>query len=356
MNRHRASGAIGTWLAVLLLGLSGEVRGERPPVEIVQAPLVGRPVEVPFSEAIARFVVGPDAVHRAPFQLQADVNATLTEALQPITLTLTVTALGKILQPPRRLDLRQVPVFQRAFFIEDVTDGHKEQPNSTTWRWVYRLRPRGTWASEVPGVPFVYYNPDIRPAPLAFQTLYSDPIALTVQPPELAGSPIEVPASVLALASADEVFAPPAWQGPGFWLLTGVLVGPPLGCLAWYAIWQRLCPDAARSRAWQRSQAARRALRRLRAVERLAGRSQAEQLAEVLVGYLSHRFEPTSAEPTPPEVESLLTRHQLPAEQIREGTTLIALCAAARFQPGEESPSQLPSRLRDWIHAVEEPA
>jgi hypothetical protein len=167
--------------ALLLLALaSAPVRADEPD----DIPIVGRPIEFPFSGASAGFVrQGDDLV--IPFRLEAHLSHTSVEVEQPTTFTITVHALGKVRRPPQRIDLREVPAFARRFHIEDAADGKKEQPNHAAWRWQYHLRPRQVGIHDVPGVPLVFYNPDLHSPDKAFQVIFSDPIRLTVNPPDI---------------------------------------------------------------------------------------------------------------------------------------------------------------------------
>src|SRR5205085_2072608 len=111
------------------------------------------------------------------------------------------------------------------FHIEDVGDGKKEQLGPAGWRWTYRLRPRQVGRDVVPGVPFVFYNPDLRPAEKAFQVLFTDPIPVTVVPAEPPAPPWDLPASATEVAAAPGLFAHVSvWRGPGPVWLAVVLV------------------------------------------------------------------------------------------------------------------------------------
>src|SRR5262245_32417685 len=125
--------------ALLLALTAPAARGDEPD----EVPLVGRPADLPFSEASAGFAsVAPGREDRPPFAVETSASPAEVEGLQPVTFTITVRALGKVRRPPVRLDLSLLPSFSRRFHIFDVTDGQKEKSGEATWRWAYQLRPR----------------------------------------------------------------------------------------------------------------------------------------------------------------------------------------------------------------------
>jgi hypothetical protein len=80
--------------------------------------------------------------------------------------------------------------------------------------------------------------------------------------------------------------------------------------VAWYAVWRRLYPDAARAARLRRGRAARRALDALARLPDDA-RARAERIAAALARYLGERFEPVPASLTPDEAAAVLRRAQL---------------------------------------------
>ncbi len=317
-------------------------------------PLVGRPIEFPFSGASAGFVrQGDDLL--VPFRLEASVSQTRVEVEQPITFTVSVHALAPPRQPPRRLDLREVPAFARRFHIEDAGTGTKERPTPNAWRWQYHLRPRQVGIHEVPGVPFVFYNPDLRPADRAFQVLFTDPIRLTVTPPEVRRPDNDLPDSVLDVAGGPGLFARDApWHGPEIGVLVAVLGLPPLVGAGWYLAWRRLYPDAGRLARQRRSRAARRALAALAGADRLAGRARAEAVSGAVVLYLRERFDLVYQEPTPGESAEWLARFGIAGSLTERLGQLLQRCAAGRFGPVDEEDSDLPALARGLVLELED--
>lgn len=270
----------------------------------VNAPTVGRPTEWPFSGAVAR-LVNQDGAFVAPLGVSSEVSPTRLDVGEPVTLTVTVRARGPVLRPPGRIDLQEVRAFRLAFFIEDLPD-EGPPPAAGAWRWKYQLRPRAEWVSEVPGVPLLYYNPDLGTLQSGYQLLYSDAVPLVVRPEERARSIDDLPDEMLEPATGPAVLAARRpWRGPTLGDALLALLGPPAACGVWYLLWQWAYPDAARQARQRRSRAARRALK---ALQRLpaAPREQAEHIVTALAGYLAERFDLTAAAPTPDEAAAAL--------------------------------------------------
>ncbi|MGL4549820.1 MAG: hypothetical protein ACRC33_01425, partial [Gemmataceae bacterium] len=240
----------------------------------------------------------------APFAVAAEASPRAIDADEPVTLTVVVTAAGPVRAAPGRPDLRAVPAFGRQFFVEDVAD---EPAGPGRWRWAYRLRPRGAWVREVPGVPFLFYNPDLSPPERGYQLLYTDPIPLTVRPAEKVGPPPDYPPEVTEPASGPGLLARRGPWRVGVAQVLAALVAPPLGCAVWYALWRRLYPDDARAARLRRGRAARRAM------DALARSPSQEAVVTALAGYLGERFGAVPPTPTPDEAADVLRRADLPA-------------------------------------------
>jgi hypothetical protein len=316
-------------------------------------PLVGRPADLPISGASAAFVVGPAREFRVPFRLMAAASTTRLEAETPLTFTVTITPEGPVRKPPERIDLRQVPAFAEAFYIEDAADG-QEKPLKEGWRWVYRLKPRGAWVDEVPGFPFVFYNPDLRPAEKAFQVIYTDPIRLRVDPTEPVASPLDLAESMLELAEGPGVLRHRSvWRLPGPWTLGLLLAVPPLVCLAWYVLWLRLYPGTAHHAEARRSAAARRALRALAKVPVEPKQERGDRVAAAVAEYIRERFDRAPAEPTPAEVQELLLASGCSPDLAERAGAVLHACAAARFPPVPSEEVDLVEQAQAFVLGVE---
>jgi hypothetical protein len=291
-----------------------------PPSEEDDIPLVGRPARWPFSGASGEFAV------------EAHAEPTALRAGEPITFTVTVRATGPVRHPPRCPDLKQLPEFADNFDIE-TPDNAERHPDPQTWVFTFRLKPRRADVSEVPGLPFVYYKPSIPHASKAFQTCYTEAVALTLSPAEkyapLPSLPDEIyfPSARAGLLARDR---PP--EPPGPVVVSLLIVGPPLLCGAWYAAWRSLYPDAARRTRRRRSRAAEQSLKMLRAACRLPPPQRANCAAEAVTCYLHARFDLTAAEPTPTEAAEALRR--VGRSDLADGFAgLVKACDAARFAP-----------------------
>lgn len=322
-----------------------------------EIPLIGRPADLPFSQASAGFeTVEHGTEYRVPFRLETRAFPVEVEELAEVRLTVRIESQGRVEHPPQRVDLRQVPAFTQRFYIEDLTDGKKSKNDARAWHWVYRLRPRSCAVTEVPGVPLVFYNPDVQPKEKGFQILWSDPIPLRVQASEVQAPPVEMPELLIEFVTGPKLLERRAapWPGPGKWLLGTSLLGPPLGCWLWCLWWRYRHPDAARVRRRQQSRAARLALARLDRAERQAGKDRAEKIAEALAGYLSDRWGLPSREPTPIEVCAWLTKQGIEEARAEELAQLLRDCAAWRFGPQGAESKAIASEVRRWIMSMEE--
>src|SRR5579875_55365 len=149
-------------LILVVLTCEAEVRAENENI-----PVVGRPVDLPFSGASGWF------------EVQARAEPTTVHAETPLLFTLVVRAVRPPQRPPQRVGLRQLPDFVEQFYIEDSSE-EVARPTDHIWEFFYQLKPRRTGIPEIPGVPFVYFNPYLLTASKGFQVLYTDPIPLRV--------------------------------------------------------------------------------------------------------------------------------------------------------------------------------
>lgn len=329
---------------VLLVAAGDEPAAPDPPG---RAPLVGRPADVPFTEASASFARGEAGEYRAPFTLTATASPARLRAGAALRYELTIRADGQVHHPPERFDLRLVPAFDRDFHIEDITEGKSGQLSATTWRWAYRLKPRHAGVRAVPGLPFAYYNPELTPAERGFQLLWTEPVAIEVSEPEAAWVPPPVGGLVIQLAEGPAVLRPRrAWPGPGPGLIALAWAVPAALAAAWYALWRWRYPDALALARRRRSRAARRALRALRGLDGDI-RREGQLVARAVAAYLRERFDLRGFEPTPEEGRALLLARQVPGELAESAADLLGGCAAARFAP--EAPE---GDLAGWARAL----
>jgi hypothetical protein len=307
-------------VAVVCLVPAPAAAADDGPAQDSGIPLVGRPADLPFSGASGQF------------RVEARAEPTALRAGESLTFTLTVRATGPVRQPPDRLDLSRIPAFAGRFFIDPgPTESH---PDAGSWEFAYRLKPRRPDVSEVPGLPFVYFNPAIRQAEKAYQIAFTDPVPLSVRPAEEYVPLPPVPDAVYELATGPGVLArerPPGPPGPV--VLSLLLASPPLACAAWYAVWRRRHPDASRRGRRRHSRAAQRSLKSLRGARRLAPPERAVRAAGAVTSYLRERFELSATEPTPAEAAQALRRAGCAPPLAEAASRFIAACDAARFAP-----------------------
>ena len=273
-------------VGVCFLVLSLAAVADEPPIQ-------NRPTN--FSGAVGTFRISMEA---QPTQVLRD---------ETLTLTVRITADGPFTGAPKKPDLRAIAAFNQRFYIEPLP----EQPsNGPEWQFVYRLRPRDLSVDAVPSLPLVYFKPSKSPAGRgSYQTAHASSIPITVkEPPPPVAPPTEeaphfaAPESAYDLAEGSAVLAKP-WTVPvsGPVLLALALLLPPGICAAWYLLWRKLYPDAAKVAQQRRSRAARAALHKLERCRRLPMPQQADQAAGAVIGYLRQRVDLTTAEPTPDE-------------------------------------------------------
>jgi hypothetical protein len=306
-------------------------------------PTVGRPADLPFSGASGQFRVSASA---AP---------AVVEAQSPLTFVLRVEAISPVRQPPRRIDLREVPAFAGRFDFLEADNNGERRPNQQTWEFVYRIQPKRDDVTEAPGVPFVFFNPEIQYPRKGFQVAYTDPIPLTVRPHEVFPVPMDAPDNLFSLATGAGLLAPQhPWTAPGPWVMALLLLAPPSLCAAWYFAWRRVYPDAAGLARRRHSLAARKALQALRGSGRLPPSQQAARIAEVAADYLHGRCDAAAVEISPDEAADCLTRVGCSPALAERAAAFFSDCDAARFAPdGTPSIPDLSAAARRFILDVE---
>jgi hypothetical protein len=316
------------WFCSLLLLLCATARADEPPVK-------NRPAL--FHGAVGSFDVTMTA---QPTEVPLD---------QKLALTVRITATGPVQQPPRRPNLRELSAFTERFHIEDVPDKEDEAAGTapTAWEYRYHLKPRNLQVEAVPSLPFVSYKPGRPGTRGTFQTHYAPRIPLIVKP--VAAPPLAVqggnapslqgPESAYQLWEGDALLerAPTGnLLGPGTIVLG--LAAPWLVCGAWYLLWRRRYPDAARQARQRRSRAARDALQALRALRPRGPDDEARQAAAIVAAYLRERVELTTAEPTPGEAAARLQTVGVSREGAEDVGHFFRAAAAARFAPTSAAP------------------
>jgi hypothetical protein len=308
-----------------------------------EPPIVGQPDH--FNGAVGRFQVATAA---DKVKLQAE---------DPLTYSVRVTAEGKVKQPPQRPPLADFPGFADGFYIEDVGPADGRQPDRQTWEFTYRLKPKNTTVKAVPGFPFVFFRPGFLPPRLGYMTAYAKEIPITVTPREAvapATKPVAGSAAAFALADGDVLRHDGTGRLPGPFVLVMMLLVPPLGCVAWYFVWRRLNPGAARLARRRRSRAAQEALKALGTIDKDHDpEEQARQAAAAVADYLRQRLELPVIEPTPAEAEAHLRGQGISEKLAGQTVDLLRTCAAVRFDPQPPPPADLAEAANGVILALE---
>ena len=301
----------------------------------VEPPVANQPQE--FSGALGSYAVTSQA---EPTTVQAEDTIKFKVKVK----VLGAGSSGQIKRP----NLQRLPQFARQFAIKNGAD--RDLPDEKAREFAYELRPRNTAVKQIPAVPFVYFNPRIRPATQGYQWAYAPAIPILAKP-RTAVAPAEVqttfpikdlPESVYQYTTGPNVLLrqePFPW--PGSILLSILALGPPALCAVWLALWQRAYPDAARVARQRRSRAARQALAALQTLGKSEPEGQAQQAKEIVVAYLQERLDFHVLEPTPEEVAAHVRQAGSAPEIVAEAGRFFAACDAARFadlrQPLPES-------------------
>jgi hypothetical protein len=327
-------------LALLVLAVSGVGAGP----EEGEIPLLYRPPGLPFAGASGRF------------RARARAEPTTLAAEAPLLFTLTVEATGPVHHPPGRIDLKEVEDFTERFYLEDPTADAVSHPDEKTWEFRYVLKPRSPAVKRIPGVPFVFYDPDIPSERRRFQVQFTDEIPLTVTEPAKLPVPLQGPEGAFTLHTGPGLLARvEPWDLPPWSVLAALLLGPPLLAGLWYVGWKRLYPDAARLASRRRSRAARLALSQLARAEQLPPEHRADRVAEVVAAFPADRFALPVAEPTPREAETYLFRQACRADLVGRASAFVTACDRARFSPAADPDlAGLTREATAFILAVEE--
>jgi hypothetical protein len=309
------------WLILTLAALAsagGRLQAGDAELDDFEPPVAGRPES--FSGFIGAYHI---AVRVAPAEVAVE---------DPVVLTVSVTGTGPANRLPQRPLLRLLaPALDKDFHVQDLPEKDHHDKSSQTWDFVYQLRPRRLDVTRVPALKLWYYDPAYR----RYQPSYATAIKLTVkprpqvQPPSDTKGAAEPAEPVWELVVGPSVLRRVGSGWPGWPLLLLLALGPPAACLAWYALWCRLHPEAAWRRRQRQSQAARQALAALHALGASAGAGAGLVLAQ----YLRQRLDLRAAEPTPQETARYLRRAGLSGPLAGKVADFFRACDASRFAP-----------------------
>jgi hypothetical protein len=304
----------------------------------VEAPVVGRPSEH-FYGAVGEQV--RVAMKASPTQLRAE---------EPLDLTLVITGAVNAEQIERP-DLKQLPDFATRFHIDDLPE---DAPPKGERIFRYRLRPKSERVRDVPPLLFHYWNPRLS---YFATTAPETPIALAVIPRNAAsavGGPLEEPEFLFEMASVRELHREPSPDSLKMALLLAALLLPPLLCQAWFLIWRRWYPSAAKLAQMRRSKALREALDRLDEANKYGPQAVADEVAAVARRYLHERFGVASNFGTPPEIAAYLARRAVPAGIVTDVEAFFRACDAVRFGPPAADHESLIGRAKEVVLNAEE--
>jgi hypothetical protein len=326
------------------------------PVTVLPIPAQGRP---PYY----RGAVGRHTITATAAPTEARVG-------DPITLTLIVRGPGQLetLQAPPLADLAE---FSQQFKVSDdplpgvVANGQK--------RFTQSVRALSADVTEVPRIPFAYFDPQAR----EFVTVYTNPIPLKIEPAERMSAAQIVQSGTPADRSVDNLThsvygiegnyvdaeALLAQHGLRPTPAVAAVVG---GCPVIYAACALLLHRRRKlesDSALRRRRGARR--RALRAIDRAAGRSDADTsdtdpsagvpgaLADALLGYIADRFDLPAGALTRQEAIARLEQAGAPTDLVQQVNDVLADCEAAQFGGGTAvALADLSSSVRNNMEAL----
>lgn len=316
-------------IALLLQGGGLVAQGDLEEGDADPIPVLHRPRD--FSGASGRF-----------FQVEASVAPREVRIGESVTLTLRAFTDAEVVRPPTGWPLADAVGLHKAFKVEPV-GGAVKDPDRSAWTFEYRLHPRRAGKVEIPSLPFWFHDPAIPSARDAFQPRYTDPIELTVLPPEVVRVPVTAPERFFVLDDSERVLARETpWGVSDRVLLVGLLV-PPLAALGWYLVWRRLHPNEARLALRRRSRAARQAIAALERIRPGEGKEGAAIAVRTVTRYLQQRLDLSVQEATPREVAFYLRKTGYSAGLARQAFTFFETSDALRFRPGsDQGGSEMP--------------
>jgi hypothetical protein len=264
-----------------------------------------------------------------------------TEVPEDGALTATLVVAGEVLQDPNgipRPDLGKLPAFKERFRQIENVPGPTVQPDAKRVTFAYRLRPRAVGESGLPAMSFEYYNlasanpehpqkdPGHQTARFKGLRFHVVPAAKITPPPPVVR--LDAPESAFEAVTGPQVFrrepfAPDAWTWAAAFALAPVLA------IAWFAVWRRLYPDAARLARLGRRRAARRAADAIRR----AGHTPdpAGAVAAAVLGYLQSRFPLPPGADTPAGIGDGLRTAGLSDADADDVVRFFRHCDEARF-------------------------
>jgi hypothetical protein len=288
-------------LLLTALTLTGSLRAVEDDGDGPRLPVIGRPDFFDEEE-------GPIGAFQTPVVRAAPTDVQVED---PITLTIRVQASGKVVRAPKQIRLEKFPEVADRFYVEYPDDLGFHRIDDRTWEFSCTLKPRRTNIAAIPSFPFVFYVPGLLPPARGYQIHRTESVAITVRPrtevqPSDVARGVEsmsVPESVQQIAEGSSVLRLNRRSSSMLWLIIGGagLLVPALGFVAYAVVWPRFSPNADKRANVRRSLAAKKALA---AFARMPSADANDAQAAIIVArFLRERFELSSEEPTPIEVQ-----------------------------------------------------
>ncbi|HRX84922.1 MAG TPA: BatD family protein [Phycisphaerae bacterium] len=315
---------------------------------ITESPVTVKPIPTEGRPPYYRGAVGPHTITASASPTDAQVG-------DPITLTITVRSAGRLdsLQAP---PLAELSAFNTRFQVSDdplpgvVSDGQK--------RFTQSLRALNATVTEVPPIPFAYFDPDQE----KFKTVYTEAIPLKISPAEKmsatqivqAGAPEDRHVDTLthSVYGIESNYVDPAAllaQQQLYPSMTAAAVAG--GCPVIYAAFALLVRR-------RRKLESDTGLRRRRGAKRTAQRAISEAkgrpdgLADALLGYVADRLNVPAGGLTRQEAVQRLRSAGVPGNLVAEVDEVLADCEAAQFGGGAASGADLEPRVRRELDAL----
>jgi hypothetical protein len=271
------------------------------------------------------------------FRMEAKAAPTSAAVEEPIELTVEITGQAVGAYAPKQARLKLFPAdIDKTFFIEPVS----EHAGAGSWRFVYRLRPKSTGVTHIPGLKLTYYAPRQK----RYQAAYADAIPINVRPrtePKVEVQGLKIvaaPPSFFEWAEMPDQAAGTSQFELSWLVIVLIVLTPPLLAAIGLHLWRRTHPSSALAQARRKHRAATVAVGALTANHRPA-----PEVVAVVTEYFRRRLDFPAAEPTPAEVERWLKRRGVRPELRRRWRRFFQECDELRYRPAGLADGWLPA-------------
>jgi hypothetical protein len=323
------------FLLGMLLSWQSPAFAQKTPID---PPIADRPVD--FSNIVGKYDINVTA---DPTDVQVE---------QSILLRIRITGEGPEKYQPSRKFLRLFPdSWKNDFYLQEMLDKHEVKPETKTWLFVYRLKPKHAKVNAIDDIKLVYYDPNIRDK-AKFVTKYANSIKLTVKPKRDKSEEKEIPLSAAPdsffehVETANVLARSSAPLSVSDLQLALIIALPPLACLVSVVAWRRYFPDETRRVIQIRGGAAVRALELVQAGSVSAW--------DAMRNYLHERFDFSIEDPTPAEISAFLKRRGFDLALCAQSQKFMQACDSGRFAAGADTePEQLAGDAARLIQSLE---